>query len=372
LNLVKYVRTLLERVMKTSQIVVLVLIVLLPWIAYAEETAPPAEDRYWTIEKVADGVWAALQPHDRRFNDCNVVVIERDLDLVVIDAPANADAVHELMQEIGQLSERPVRFVINTHWHGDHTQGNALYRKAWGDGVSFIGHTTLAEDVPERAAPDVLERVERLTKRIPEAEAKLAEGLHEDGRPLTEEETEQQRVAIDRAKQWLERNRDAEFLAPDVTYSDSMILQRGMGRIELFHFRAHTRGDTVVYLPGEEILITGDLLDDMPFVGHGHPREWLATLETLAGFEFDRIIPGHGPVFEGREQMQRLTEFFTALVTGASDAVVAGKTLEQTQSDLDLSAWRDSLGRDDAGKRFFDQTLAEAIERAYTEASQDK
>ena len=355
--------------MNKRQIALVVFLVVLPWILTALIDAAEVEDRYWTIEKVADGVWAALQPHDRRFNDSNVIIIENDDDLVVIDSPANADAVRELVDEIGRLSERPVRFVINTHWHGDHTQGNALYRKAWGDGVSFIGHQTLAEDVPERAAPDVMERVERLTTRIPEAEVELEGGLHEDGRPFTEEETEQQRAAIERAKQWLERNRGAEFLAPDVTYSNAMVLQRGARRIELFHFRAHTRGDTVVYLPGEKVLITGDVLDDLPFVGHGHPRKWLATLETLAGLEFDRIVPGHGPVFEGRDQMKRVTGFMAALVAGASDAVAAGKTLEQTQSELDLSKWRDSLGGDDAGKRFFDQTLAEAIERAYTEAS---
>ena len=83
-----------------------------------------------------------------------------------------------------------------------------------------------------------------------------------------------------------------------------------------------------------------------------------------------RIVPGHGPVFEGREQMQHVTGFIGALVRGANDAVAAGKTLEQTQSDLDLSEWRDKLGRDEASQRFFDQTLAEAIERAYTEASE--
>lgn len=354
--------------MRPGRIVIVVLMVILPWILTAWATAAEPEDRYWTIQKVADGVWAALQPHDNRFNDANVIVIEGDNDLVVIDSPANADAVRELVQEIGRLSTKPVRFVINTHWHGDHTQGNAVYRKAWGDAVSIVGHRTLAEDVPGRAAPDVLERVERLTTRIPEAEAQLVTGLKQDGSRFTEEETEQQRAAIDNAKQWLERNLDAEFLAPDVTYSEALVLQRGTRRIELRHFRAHTRGDTVVYLPAEKVLITGDLLDDMPFVGHGHPREWLETLKTLAGYEFDRIVPGHGPVFEGREQMQHLTGFIEALVTGAAEAVAAGKTLEQTQAELDLSTWRDKLGRDDAGKRFFDQTIAEAIERAYTEA----
>lgn len=294
--------------MRPNRVVFIVLIVILPWLLMALAGASETGDGHWTVEKVADGVWAALQPHEGRFDDANVVFIEREHDLVVVDSPANADSLRELIAEIGRLSPKPVRFVINTHWHEDHTRGNALYREAWGKGVSFLGHETLAEDVPGRDAPDL-------------------------------------------------------------TYSKSMTL-RGSPRIELLHFRAHTRGDTVVYLPGRKVLITGDLLDDLPYVGHGHPREWLETLETLAELRFDRIVPGHGPVFEGRNQMEAITGFIRALVDGAAAAVTAGKTLEAAQTEIDLSIWRERLGRDDAGKRFFDQTAAEAIERAYNEAKE--
>lgn len=335
------------------------------------EGAPPQKPPYWTIEPLADGVWAALQPSERRFNDANVVIIEETDRLVVVDAPANRDTILELGQNLRRLSSHPVRFVVNTHWHGDHTQGNAVYRELWGDAVSFIGHTSLAEDVPERAAPDVHDRVERLEKRIPEAEARLASGLDEDGRAFTAEEKEQQAAAIERAKQWLERNRDAEFLPPDLAYTDSLILDRGDRRVELHHFRAHTGGDTVVFLPEEKILVTGDLLDDMPYVGHGHPREWLATLRKLAQFDFEIIVPGHGPVFRGRDQLDHVTGFIEALVDAARSAVEAGLSLEQLQETADLTEWRDKLGRDDRGRRFFDQTVAEALQRAYEEAKGD-
>ncbi len=328
---------------------------------------PPAGD-FFTL--VAPGVYAALQPAEKRFDDSNVVVIVGTAGLLIVDAPADEAFVRKVCAEIRRLSDRPVRYVVNTHWHADHTQGNAVYRRELGDTVAIVGHETLLHDVPERAEKNLRDRVARLDQRIPQAEAELASGKDSDGTEITAEERQKQVAAIERARGWLERNRGAEFLVPTRPYTeDSITLSLGDREVVLRHVRAHTRGDTLVYLAQDKILLSGDVLDDLPYVGHGYPREWVATLRELAALDFDVVVPGHGPVFRGREQLTDVLGYLEDLVAQVGSAQVAGRTLEETRAVVDLSRWRTTLAGDDAAaQRFFDGTLADAIERAYAEA----
>jgi glyoxylase-like metal-dependent hydrolase (beta-lactamase superfamily II) len=315
-------------------------------------------------------VYAALQPADARFDDANVVVIEGREALLVVDAPADAAFARRVCAEIRKLSSLEVRYVVNTHWHADHTQGNAVYRQELGPSIEFVGHESLLRDVPERAERDLRERVARLEARIPEAERQLAVGRDDDGTEIPESERAKQRAAIDRTRSWLERNRDAEFVVPTRVYSEkSLTLSLGGRDVILLHARAHTRGDTVVHVPDAGVLITGDVLDDLPFVGHGYPREWIAVLRDLEALGAETVIPGHGPVFHGPEQLRNVRGYLEDLVAQVGRAAVSGITLDEARAGVDLSAWRLTLAGEDApAQRFFDGTVDAAIERAWAEA----
>ena len=346
-------------------------LVLVPALACRSGDAPPAppvDDEF--LVHVAPGVYAALQPEDKRFDDANVVVVLGSEALLVVDAPADASFARRVCAEIRKLTDKPVRYVVNTHWHADHTQGNAVYRRELGPSIEFVGHDTLLLDVPERAERDLRERVARLDQRIPEAERQLALGKDEDGKEIPEERRAAQRAAIDRARSWLERNRDAEFVVPSLPYSESeRTLSLGDREVILRHARAHTRGDTVLFVPDARVLITGDVLDDLPFVGHGYPREWIAVLRDLEGLDATAMIPGHGPVFHGAEQLRDVRGYLEDLVAQVGKAAVGQRTLDEARASIDLSAWRATLAGDDpAAGRFFDGTVGAAIERAWDEA----
>jgi len=96
-----------------SRIVGLILLALLP-------VAGQAID----IELIAPGVWAALQPDDRKFNDCNTLIVAADDYVIVVDAQESTDDVRQIIGFVESEIEKPVRYLINTHWHSDHTQGN--------------------------------------------------------------------------------------------------------------------------------------------------------------------------------------------------------------------------------------------------------
>jgi len=148
-------------------------------------------------------------------------------------------------------------------------------------------------------------------------------------------------------------------------------LHLGDREVHLLPYRGHTGGDTVLHLPAEGLLLTGDLLDDLPYVGHGHPRERTQALDALADLEFTRIVPGHGPVFEGRGQLEAVRGFLADLVAQVDAALAAGTKAEDLGGSVDLGRWRTQLARDAAGERFFDGVLEGAIQRAAAEAQSE-
>ena len=131
-----------------------------PAVAWAVLLAAlPGISQAINIEEVAPGVWAALQPDERKFNDCNSLIVAANKFVIVIDAQESADDVQQIIHFAETQIGKPVRYLINTHWHSDHTQGNTLYRRRYGEELIIIGHSTQAEDIPNRAAVYVGDRV---------------------------------------------------------------------------------------------------------------------------------------------------------------------------------------------------------------------
>jgi glyoxylase-like metal-dependent hydrolase (beta-lactamase superfamily II) len=318
----------------------------------------------WTLQPVADGVYAALQPARWEFWESNSVVVITGQGVVVIDTQTDGTAVRTLIDEIRELTDQPVRYVINTHWHMDHTLGNDLYRQAFGDEVVFLGHASLMEDIPHRMAPSVAERVSQMDDELPAYHEVLSTGTKQDGTTLSDEERARYQNAVDRAEIWLEDYRDPHIVLPTITYHDRLTLHLGDHELQLLYRRGHTRGDTVVWLPRQKVLASGDLVDAMPYAGHGFPGDWAASLSSLDALDFDTVVPGHGPLLN-RAQVELEQEFFAWL----SDAAARFDTAEAAAVELDVSAWRERLvGEDAAKQRFFDNTIAEGIERAWQEA----
>jgi cyclase len=326
-----------------------------------------------TFQQLAPGIHAGLQPAEGRFDDCNVMVVVGSNAVLVVDAPAKKPAVEALAAGIRRLTDLPVRWVVNTHWHGDHTQGNAFLKKTFGTSLVVIGHESLVEDIPNRAAPQVMDRVKRMQEMVPQAEAQLARGLGLKGQEMDEAQQAQQRLAIDGAVAWLVDNADAEFLAPMLTYATGVSLHLDPFTVILRHRPGHTRGDTVIWIPQAKILASGDLMDDLPYIGHGFPRAWVESLEAVGQLPFTTVVPGHGPVFSGREQFDKVQDFLEALVARAEAVKTEGGTLESLQESPQMDAWRARFVSEEDARagRFFDGVLGEALERAWRDVNDD-
>jgi glyoxylase-like metal-dependent hydrolase (beta-lactamase superfamily II) len=319
---------------------------------------------------VAPGVFAVLQPTARRFNESNSVFVVRQDGVLVVETQSSLAATAAVIREIRARTELPVRQLVLTHWHGDHVQGISAYREAWPE-VEVIGHSSLVEDIRSRAEPQADEEIGRYEEAIAAAKERLRDQVDREGNPLSKDDRAILASQIEAAEATAAGKRAVPrpFAVPDSAYDGELVLGTGPGTVRIRHYRAHTRGDSLLFLPDSGVLITGDVLDDLPFGGHGYPASWVAALEELAALEVRVIVPGHGQVRQGKDHLPWVLEMFRSLVDQVSSSVARDLDLEATQETVDLAGYRDQLAGNDAiAGRAWDNFIPPTIERAWLEA----
>jgi cyclase len=213
------------------------------------------------VTPLGTGVYAAIrtEPLGLAVN-ANSLFIVNDDHVVVVDAQFTRAATQENIAALRRVTNRPVRYVINTHWHDDHVAGNQVYRDTFPN-VRFIAHANTRADLvalgrPNRAgqvqgAPPVLDRFDRL----------LGMGLGGDSTTATAMERASISSAVRIMRQYVAENPDYREVLPDSVFERAMTLSGGGRTIEIRWFgRGNTRGDAVTYLPKERIVSTGDLI----------------------------------------------------------------------------------------------------------------
>jgi cyclase len=146
--------------------------------------APLGRAQSFDIIKVADGVYAAIGRAGVASN--GAFIVNQD-DVLVVDTHYRPSWAKDLIAEIRKITSKPVRYVVDTHWHNDHVQGNQAYVSVFGNGVEYIAQHTTREDMVSKAIPAVQEQLNKsVPERIANTEKMLAEGKGSDGNPLTD------------------------------------------------------------------------------------------------------------------------------------------------------------------------------------------
>jgi glyoxylase-like metal-dependent hydrolase (beta-lactamase superfamily II) len=203
-----------------------------------------------------------------------------------------------MLRELKRITDKPVRTVINTHFHFDHANGNQIFQPP----TEIIGHVYTRNKL---MSPDIM-RVGTFADSLaalPNNIQNLKNQVAAERDPSAKAGLEQQ-LRVQEA--YAEQVKETRPTPPNVTLQDRMTLTRGDREIRLlFVGRGHTGGDVVVYLPKERLLCTGDLLltTNTPFAGDGYVNEWPDTLEKLRAIDFEDVIPGHGEPFKGKEKI---------------------------------------------------------------------
>jgi glyoxylase-like metal-dependent hydrolase (beta-lactamase superfamily II) len=225
------------------------------------------------------------------------IIIGRD-GIVVVDTLISAREAKRFIRDIRAVSKKPIRYVINTHYHLDHAFGNSEFVKL---GAVVVAQENDRKEM-EKTAAETLKNIK--------------------GYGLTSQDMKGTSPA------W-----------PTVTYSDRMTIDIGGERIELIHARhSHTGGDTLVYLRDRKVLFAGDILftDYHPFIAEGNVEEWVRQLDEIASMDVEKIIPGHGPV-SGKKDVQAMREYIIAFDGMAKELAANYGDAEKIAAELKKS-----------------------------------
>ena len=358
--------------------------VTLPFATRAEETAADSPEtdsvstRARVVEQLAEGVHAIREPDaPDAFPQGNVTVVIGERDVLVVDSRYLPSSARRDIELIRKLTDKPVRYLVNTHWHFDHTMGNGTYAAAF-PGIAIVAHAETARQM-RGYNPGWFERFPQRADRLRKV---LEEGTL-DGRELTAlQRKEYEDAAKGVAPVAAEFARLVDAM-PTLTFEGTMSIDLGRRVVELRHLgRGNTLGDIVAYLPAERILATGDLLDHpVPYLGGGFPFELVGTLERMAALDVATWVPGHGAVLRGDAGKAHLANVI-GFVRAATESVrrevhkrgSGSENLEAVRTavleDLDLPAWRAKFGGEvpENGDFFDSFALRGVIAAAYREA----
>jgi glyoxylase-like metal-dependent hydrolase (beta-lactamase superfamily II) len=240
---------------------------------------------------------------------------------MVVDTHSKPSAARVVVERLRELTSRPVRYVVNTHFHWDHWHGNEVYPAAY-PGAEIVTNQITREAMVRKGLKRIQDHVRQVPAEIARLRAELAAAPPER-RP---------KVGADLrlAESYLAEVTALRPALPTVTFEQTMTLYRRDREIHLLHLgRAHTEGDVFVHLPREKVIITGDaLIGWTPFMGDGYPEDWVATLDRLARLDFTHIVMGHGDV-AGRDWLATFRAYVHDLVEAVRQEAAAGATLDE-------------------------------------------
>jgi cyclase len=286
------------------------------------------------FNKVADGVYHAIGTGALTVVGNSSVIVNDD-DVIIVDDHVSPAAAWVLLDEIKTLTNKPVRTVINTHFHYDHAHGNQIFDST----VSIIGHEFTREMLTGGKSAE-MPLYKNYVTGLPTQIANLRQRV-------TAETDAAARARLQTQLQTAESNAASQAelkpTPPNVTLRDRMTLYRGSREIQIrFLGRAHTAGDVVVYLPKEKIVMTGDMLTStLSNMSDAFVNEWVTTLDELKKLDFTTVLPGHGEAFTDKAKIDYFQAYLRDVWIEVSRLKQQGVSAEEASRRADLTKHRD-------------------------------
>jgi cyclase len=309
-----------------------------------------------TVTKIGDNEYVIRhQNAPNGFPQGNTTVVIGDRDVLVIDSCYLPSSAREDIEQIKQWTNKPVRYLLNAHWHADHTRGNGVYRAAF-PGITIISQTATREliqgfyaDHPDNAVA-VVKRDVAVYKKYLDA------GKTDDGTPLGENDKKAIQAVLAGANAVSAEFNDLVPVLPDVTFDKQIAIDLGHKPVRImFIGRGHTAGDAIAFLPDSQALIAGDLVvRPGPYTGSGFPSEWIVALNKIIAMNPKIIVPGHGEVLYDTSYLSHVVEYATTVVKQVTERyylLTNRGTLDEIKKSIDVQALRNRFGpyfKDDA------------------------
>lgn len=282
---------------------------------YSQSVAVPSKSNGSRMERVGKDVYAII--HDDATDEWphgNTGVIIGNDAVMVVDACYLPSMAREDIRLIKTITKKPVKYLAFTHWHFDHNNGAIAYRD------SFPGITIISE----RESQKFIElnatwwsrrsAASGSTKRVglAELEAQLVSGKDTSGTLLPKEKLDKLKLTVSQRKNELNELSELKVITPDKTFDGSMTIDLGNKKVEIRdRGKANSPHDVTIYLPGDQILFTGDILvqSPLPYLGASWPVYWVKVLSELEKMPIKAMVMGHGPVQNDHSYTRHVREF---------------------------------------------------------------
>jgi cyclase len=287
-----------------------------------------AADDLFDIKPIADGVYAAIAMPAYKVN-CNAAIIVLGDSVLVVDTHSKPSAARALIEQIKKLTPKPVKYVVNTHFHWDHYQGNEAYPSSWPAGVEIISSEATRQNIQRLGIPRIKNEIVTMPQEIANLKNDLEKASTADQKAAIQENLRQ-------AEAYFGELKLMQITLPTMTFDRSLILRRGSRTVEILWLgRAHTDGDVFVFLPNEKVIITGDALHGWtPFMGDSYPYEWIQTLDAAEKLDFHSVLGGHGDVMHGKLRFELWKQYFQDLMDRTAAVYAEGATLDEAKKTV--------------------------------------
>ncbi len=268
----------------------------------------------------------------------NVAFLATDEGVLVVDSGTTPEEGKCIVAEIARISGKPIRYIVLTHYHGDHTFGLQAYPAS----AVIIAHVNTAENMRRLNEPRIRGMLEKqMPDMIAAQKLKVDQLRKKRGKDLAKEEERLRTLESEFAQL-----KDLRLVFPAVAYDSKLRITLGGETVEVSHpGSAHTNGDSLVVFPGLKAAHMGDLLfnGSYPYIGAEagcDTANWIAALGAAAVWDVEKVIPGHGPLAD-KQALQRMAAYLTDLRQAVKAAVDSGRSLEQAKKMAPLPAWKD-------------------------------
>jgi len=283
--------------------------------------------------------------------DGNATAVVTPDGVLVFDANGTPAAARAVIAGIRQITDKPVKYLVISHWHWDHWFGAEAYKEAFPD-VQIISH--------ERERPIMLGPSQEFNKAFLErdlpgyVESVKKEVVEEEAKPLVPAGLAALKSRYEADRFFLEQKRQARLTVANVTYAEQMTIYLGGREIRVMNFgRAVTPGDTVVYLPKEKVALIGDLIvNPVTFALGCYPTEWLKALEKVDGLDASVTVTGHGDPLKDKELLHATMDVMRVLLERGKELKAKGMDADQAKAAIlpELKELRVKITKDEPAR----------------------
>jgi glyoxylase-like metal-dependent hydrolase (beta-lactamase superfamily II) len=284
------------------------------------------EDKVVSFEKLSDNAYAYTAE-----GDPNTGIIIGDDAVMVIDAQATPVMAQDVIRRVKEITDKPIKYVLLTHYHAVRVLGASAY-----NAQEVIASRDTYDMIVERGEQDKASEIGRFPRLFRNVES-VPEGLT-----------------------W-----------PTITFDGELTINLGNLEVHILQVgRGHTKGDTIAWLPEQRILFAGDLVEyeTAPYAGDCYFREWPHTLDTLAEFKAEQMVPGRGPALQTPDEVRKglagTRAFLTDLYSSVNNGVAQGKDLKTIYRET-----YDFMKPRYSDWAIFDHCMPFDVSRAYDEAT---